>query len=129
MVAMDDNTWRTEMNARLDSRFFYSSAFARKLIAEGRYGAILFLDEPDNAESVLQAAASGAMNNLSKTLAVEWARVGIRMNQIVSKTVSGGTPEELASLAAMATYLCSDFAAYVTGACVGVNDIPIHETI
>ena len=94
----------------------------KSLIAQGLTGSILFLDLPEDAGGAVQATASGALGNLTKTLAVEWARDGIRVNTITSRVVAGGTKEELRSLGALASYLVSDFAAYVTGSLIGIDD-------
>lgn len=119
--ALDLAAWRAGMQAGLDSRFFYATELAKSLFARGLTGSILFLDLPDQGGSAVQAAASGALGNLTKTLAVEWARDGIRVNTIASRVVGGGTKEELRSLGALASYLVSDFAAYVTGSITGIG--------
>ena len=66
------------------------------------------------SSSADQAAAGGGLGNLTKTLGVEWARDGIRVNTV--QTRSSG--ETLGNLVA---YLASDYAAYVTGAVMGVD--------
>jgi NAD(P)-dependent dehydrogenase (short-subunit alcohol dehydrogenase family) len=119
---IDPRDWRAGMQAGLDSRFFYAAEFAQSLIAQGKPGSILFLDLPQEAGGAVQAAASGALSNLTKTLAVEWARDGIRVNTIASRVVDGGTKAELRALGALAAYLVSDFAAYITGSVMGVDD-------
>lgn len=119
---LDIQDWRSGLCAGLDSRFFYAAELAASLMAQETTGAILFLDLQENAGSVMQATASGGLGNLTKTLAVEWARDGIRVNTIASRIVAGGTKTELRSLGALSSYLMSDFAAYVTGAIVGVDD-------
>ena len=118
---LDLAAWRAGMQAGLDSRFFYAAELAKSLIAQGLTGSILFLDVPESAGGAVQAAASGALGNLTKTLAVEWARDGIRVNTIASRVVDGGSKEELRSLGALASYLVSDFAAYVTGSMTGIG--------
>ncbi|WP_439621182.1 SDR family oxidoreductase [Hyphomonas sp.] len=113
--------WRTGLKGGIDSRFFYATELAKSLIAQGLTGTVLFLDLPESAGGALQAATSGAVGNLTRTLAVEWARDGIRVNTIASQFVGGGTKEELRSLGALASYLVSDFAAYVTGSITGID--------
>src|SRR3546814_14968141 len=75
--------------------------------ARGQGGAILFVGAPEQALGADQAAAAGALGNLTKTLGVEWARDGIRVNSILTRE----TGDTLGHLAA---YLVSDYAAYVT---------------
>ena len=101
---LDLAAWRAGMQAGLDSRFFYAAELAK------------------DGGGTVQAAASGGLGNLTKTLAVEWARDGIRVNTIASRVVGGGTKQELRSLGALASYLVSDFAAYVTGSIMGIDD-------
>ncbi|AXE63644.1 hypothetical protein BBF93_04965 [Hyphomonas sp. CACIAM 19H1] len=119
---LDPAAWRAGLQASLDSRFFYAAELAQSLMAQGKPGTILFLDLPEEAGGAVQAAASGALCNLTKTLAVEWARDGIRVNTIASRVVAGGTKAELRSLGALAAYLVSDFAAYITGCVMGIDD-------
>lgn len=119
---LDPRAWRAGLQAGVDSGFFYAAELAQSLIAQGRPGVILFLDLPEEAGGAVRAAASGALSNLTKTLAVEWARDGIRVNTIASRVVAGGTRSQLRSLGALAAYLVSDYAAYITGCVMGVDD-------
>ena len=106
--------WRTSLDAGLDRRFLGAKDFADRCRARGQGGAILFVGAPEQAFGADQAAAAGALGNLTKTLGVEWARDGIRVNSILTRE----TGETLGNLAA---YLVSDYAAYVTGAVMGVG--------
>src|SRR3546814_12446658 len=82
--------------------------------ARGQGGAILFVGAPEQALGADQAAAAGALGNLTKTLGVEWARDGIRVNTILTHRTDETLGHPAASLA-------SDYAAYVTGAVVGIG--------
>lgn len=105
--------WRASLDAGLDRRFLGARDFAAARRASGQGGAVLFVGAPEQALGADQAAAAGALGNLTKTLGVEWARDGIRVNTILTRE----TGETLGHLAA---YLASDYAAYVTGAVMGV---------
>lgn len=105
--------WRASVDAGLDRRFLAAKAFAAARRAKGQGGALLFVGAPEQALGADQAAAAGALGNLTKTLGVEWARDGIRVNCILTRD----TGETLGNLAA---YLVSDYAAYVTGAVMGI---------
>lgn len=105
--------WRASLDAGLDRRFLGARDFADACRARGQGGAILFVGAPEQALGADQAAAAGALGNLTKTLGVEWARDGIRVNSILTRE----TGDTLGHLAA---YLVSDYAAYVTGAVMGV---------
>lgn len=106
--------WRETLDAGLDQRFLVARAFAAERREAGKGGAVLFVGAPEQALGSDQAAAAGALGNLTKTLGVEWARDGIRVNAIQ-------TLERGATLGNLAAYLVSDYAAYVTGAVLGVG--------
>jgi NAD(P)-dependent dehydrogenase (short-subunit alcohol dehydrogenase family) len=105
--------WRASLDAGLDRRFLGAKDFAASCRARGQGGVILFVGAPEQALGADQAAAAGALGNLTKTLGVEWARDGVRVNSILTHE----TGETLGHLAA---YLVSDYAAYVTGAVMGI---------
>lgn len=111
---LSHDEWRASLDAGLDRRFLGARDFAEQCRARKRGGAILFIGAPEQALGADQAAAAGALGNLTKTLGVEWARDGIRVNAILTR--EGG--ETLGHLAA---FLVSDYAAYVTGAVTGIG--------
>ena len=140
---MSVNAWRAVTQIVLDGTFFCSTEFARRRLALGGGGAILNIGAtyawtggPGAAHS---AAAKAAVTNLTMTLAVEWGGDGIRVNCLVpgvfphadmddhwgegkqanatrrASSVPLGRVGELRELGWAATYLCSPFAAYITG--------------
>lgn len=111
---MTHDEWRAAMAAGLDSRFEAAKAFNEAAREAKRGGAILFVGTPEQQAGADQAAAAGALGNLTKTLAVEWARDGVRVNTVL-------TNDEGPALGRLAAYLLSDYAAYVTGAVTGVG--------
>jgi NAD(P)-dependent dehydrogenase (short-subunit alcohol dehydrogenase family) len=106
--------WRQALDAGLDQRFLQANDFAKHCRDRGQGGVVLFIGVPEQSSGIDQAAAAGALGNLTKTLGVEWARDGIRVNTILTLR----SDETVANLAA---YLVSDYAAYVTGAVMGVD--------
>ncbi len=106
--------WRASLDAGLDRCFLGAKDFAAQCRTRGQGGAVLFVGAPEQALGADQAAAAGALGNLTKTLGVEWARDGIRVNSILTRDAG----ETLGNLVA---YLVSDYAAYVTGAVMGVG--------
>jgi NAD(P)-dependent dehydrogenase (short-subunit alcohol dehydrogenase family) len=135
--------WRAVTGIVLDGTFVCSTEFARRAMADGRSGAILNIGAtyawtggPGASPS---AAAKAAVVNLTQTLAVEWAPSGIRVNCLVpglfphddhppalaaarprseadqAKTIPAGRVGRLHELGWAATYLCSPYAAYLTG--------------
>lgn len=111
---MSHAQWRRSLDSGLDQRFLQTNEFARDCRVRGVGGAVLFIGAPEQALGADQAAAAGALGNLTKTLGIEWARDGIRVNTIL-------THANNATLGTLAAYLVSDYAAYVTGAVMGVD--------
>lgn len=106
--------WRAALDAGLDQRFLLAKEFAAGRRAAGKGGSVVFVGAPEQSLGSDHAAAAGALGNLTKTLGVEWARDGIRVN-CVQTSVDDTT------LANLVTYLASDYAAYVTGAVMGIG--------
>lgn len=139
---MSPNAWRTVVDIVLNGTYLCCRDLARRLIPSSRDGAIVnvgasyaWTGGPGFAHS---AAAKAGVKNLTETLAVEWAPYGIRVNGLVpglmphedetaaiaavpgkyegqdSRVPAGrvGYPRELAWAA---TYLCSPYAAYISG--------------
>jgi NAD(P)-dependent dehydrogenase (short-subunit alcohol dehydrogenase family) len=139
---LSPNGWRAVVGIVLDGSFLCSRAAGRQMFEQGDGGAILsviasyaWTGGPGTAHS---AAAKAGILALTRTLAVEWAEHGIRVNCIcpgptdtegagqalwpteedrarVAATVPAGrlaSPEEIAVWAAA---LCSPYADYITG--------------
>jgi NAD(P)-dependent dehydrogenase (short-subunit alcohol dehydrogenase family) len=90
---LSHDEWRAALDAGLDQRFVLARDFAAARRAVGKGGAVV---------------------NLTKTLGVEWARDGIRVNAVL-------TFDQGETLGNLVAYLASDYAAYVTGAVMGVG--------
>ena len=132
----------TVINVNLNGVFFVAQAFARYLVAQGKQGNIVntasmsgtIVNIPQGQASY-NASKAGVMH-LTKSLAVEWAPLGIRVNSIspgyIATEMTGnvredwrqiwtdmipfkrmGTPEELSGAV---IYLLSDAATYTSGA-------------
>ena len=133
--------WRAVTQIVLDGTFLMSSSLARRCQRHGEGAAILnvgasygWTGGPGAAHS---AAAKAGVMNLVQTLAVEWAPLDIRVNGIVpgpfphgdfpealhrqfdaglgSRRVPLGRVGALHEIGWAATYLCSRYAAFVTG--------------
>ena len=128
----------------LRAAFALSRAVARPLIARQRPGSVLYVGSMTSArvglrDTVAYGAAKSGLLGLMRTLAVEWAAHGVRVNTVavgfvatemtrdidgtptrqalVSRAPIGrlGTPEEIARVF---TFLASDHASFITGECV-----------
>jgi NAD(P)-dependent dehydrogenase (short-subunit alcohol dehydrogenase family) len=131
----------------LRAAFALSRAVARPLIARQRPGSVLYVGSMTSARAGLwdtaaYGAAKSGLLGLMRTLAVEWAAHGVRVNTVavgfvatemtrdidgtparqalVSRAPIGrlGTPEEIARVF---TFLASDHASFITGECVTVD--------
>ena len=141
-ASLSPNGWRAVIDIVLNGTWNCTSAVGRELIANGRPGTILnvvaayaWTGHPGTVHS---AAAKAGVLTMSKTLAVEWAPCGIRVNCISpGPTLTEGagaalwaTPEEHDSVlgsvpmgrfvepeevAGLASFLMSDRAGYITG--------------
>ncbi len=138
------NGFRAVTDLNLQGTWQMCRAFARRAIAVhsgGRIVNIVFSDVEGAPRFAHAAAARAAVVNLTKTLAMEWARAGILVNAVGPGTIdtegirqygeedSGrdvaglpvprlGTPREVALAVA---YLCSPAGGYVTGTVLVVD--------
>jgi NAD(P)-dependent dehydrogenase (short-subunit alcohol dehydrogenase family) len=137
--------WRSVIDLNLNAVFYCASAAGRRMIEAGTGGSILnviasFADR-SSAGMVHSGAARAGVAHMTRTLAREWARFGVRVNaigpQLLTEAaekaygragveyVAGATPmgrwgtEE--EIAAWFVALCSPISAYVTGAVIPVD--------
>ena len=126
---IDLDGWRATLSADIDGRFLFTAELGRRLIAAELPGSVLFLMPSSHISGGRSAgaAADGALANLVKSLAVEWARLGIRTNAIRSRACEpGGLREESVrrSLGYLSAYLSSGYGAYITGIVMGTDELP-----
>lgn len=142
---LSPNAWRTITDIILNGTAFVTLAIGKQLIEAQRGAAFLAITtiyaESGSGFVVPSASAKAGVEALSKSLAAEWSRYGMRFNVIqpgpiktkgaVSRLDPGGmfgkevieripcgrlgTVEELANLAA---FLCSDYASWINGAVI-----------
>jgi len=115
LASGDPERWREDLSLGLDAPFFWAAEFARRRVTAGEGGAVLILIESAaldaRAADPATVAAAQALSNLVKTLSVEWARDGLRVNAL-------GHGDDLESACSLGLYLLSTYGAYVTGSIV-----------
>ncbi|MDX1582629.1 MAG: SDR family oxidoreductase [Thermoanaerobaculia bacterium] len=139
---LSPNGWNAVIGIVLNGTFYCSSSFGRRMIEQGNGGAILNVIANyawTGAPGVVHSASAKAgVFAMTQTLAVEWARHGIRVNAIAPGPVhTEGASEKLFpneqiqegirqtiplrrfanldEVANAAIYLLSDYSSYVTG--------------
>ena len=119
--------WHATQSADIDGRFLAAAEFARRRFAAGRPGSILMLAPA--AGDVARLTANGAIENLVKSLAVEWARDGVRTNAIMSRTIGAdgkGAEAARAALGNLVVWLLGDYAVYVNGSIMGIDETDVQ---
>jgi len=143
--SLPDAVWRRTLDVTLTSSFYSMQAEIKHMLGRGG-GTIVNTASNSGKHGTPMlggyGAAKAAVINLTKTVAVEYARQGIRANAICPGVIdtppiaalaqSGvdfseiidapmgriGTPEEVAELAA---WLCSPRSSYVTGQAISID--------
>ena len=135
-----EETWREVLSTNLDSVFYVSKAVARHMIPRKK-GSIInicsVMSELGRSTVVPYTAAKGGVKMLTKGMAVDWGKHGIRVNGIgpgyfktelnsalvadekFSSWIAGRAPlgrwGDVEELVGAAVYLASDAASFVTG--------------
>jgi 3-oxoacyl-[acyl-carrier protein] reductase len=86
VLDMDFASWRRQLSVMLDSAFLFTSLVARRLVGEGRAGAVVNVistaghqGEPGN---IGYTTAKGGLLNMTRSAAMELAPQGIRVNSL-----------------------------------------------
>ncbi len=146
---MSPNAWKTVVDIVLNGTFYCAREFGLRRLKAGKGGAVLNVGAPYAAtggpSTAHSAAAKAGVNNLTWSLAVEWAPDNIRINTLAPgfypekdrsnhsveagssaanldaqiakrmQTIPGGRVGQARELGWLATFLCSDYANYLTG--------------
>jgi citronellol/citronellal dehydrogenase len=140
------NGWRAVLELNLSGTFQVSQAVYAASMSE-RGGAIVCITAAvDNGFPLFAhaGAARAGVANLTKSLAIEWAPAGVRVNSVApgiiftsgvrqypidhqrnladrTRSIPAGRPGTESEVAAAVTFLLSPAAAYVTGVTLGVD--------
>jgi len=144
-IELTAEDWDLDQSRNLRYAFLAAQAFARRLIETGRPGTIVFTGSVSGLQAstghAAYGAAKAALYNLVKSLAVEWAPHGIRVNCVAPGGIATPryplTPERAASskagpvplkrlgtadeIAKGALFLSSDLSTFVTGQTLSVD--------
>jgi len=144
---LSPNGFRAVTEIVLNGTFHCTREVGVRWLAAGRPGAVVSVLTPyawmGGPGIVHTAAAKGGVLNMTRTLGVEWAGRGVRVNAVApgwmlvgGTQAMAGTPESKARLLAgvpagrflepeecarAVAYLLSDDAAYVTGICLPID--------
>ena len=92
--------WDAVMASNLRGTFFLSQQFGRRLIAAGRPGDIVNIASTHGmvgaAERSTYGIAKGALIQMTRMLAIEWAEYGIRINAIAPGRLDTRSPSRAA---------------------------------
>ena len=147
LVDLTLEDWSRVMDVNLTGAFLTSQAVAREMLKQGRGGSIINIS---SMASRLAAAGAGAysaskvaINTLSRTLAVELAGAGVRVNAVLPGVIETSRMDDLGrearwenfvttltplgfagngmEVAYLCVFLCSDMGAWITGQDIGVD--------
>lgn len=144
---LDVTEWSDVLDVNLTGTFLCSQAAGRMMLRQG-WGSIINISSVHSTSGMARLAAysasKGAIDALTRTLAVEWADRGVRVNAIrpgyfetdmtqglrdhavlserlLSRVPQGRFGQATADLVPMVMFLASDASGYVTGSCLTLD--------
>lgn len=149
-IDVTEEDWNKVIDINLNGTFFAAQSFARRLLPTGRPGSAIFISSMSGQiVNIPQFQASynaskAAVTHLGKSLAVEWAKAGIRVNclepgytlsdmtrqfmdanpdlaQQWTQLIPAGRMGEPQDLVGATLFLASQDSAYVTGQSIVID--------
>jgi NAD(P)-dependent dehydrogenase (short-subunit alcohol dehydrogenase family) len=144
---VDEKDWDDILATNLTGAFCAAQAFARPLIDAGAPGSIVFIGSVNSVVGdprlVAYTASKAGLAGMAKTMALDWARYGIRVNTVapgyvatdltaglqsnerLRRSLTDRTPQnrlaEPKEIADLVVFLASDSASFITGAVYPVD--------
>jgi NAD(P)-dependent dehydrogenase (short-subunit alcohol dehydrogenase family) len=147
-LEQDPSEWAAVLNVGLNGPFYLSQAFAQAAVARGHEGSIVNISSVSSTHAMAAKAAYGvskaALDSLTRSLAMEWGPLGIRVNAVAPSHTATETVSSLAAkgiidlprltahiplgrlaepdeVADAVVFLCSDQARFITGQVLAVD--------
>lgn len=146
-LEVDENSWRQVLETNVTGTFFVSQTLARLWIGDNRKGSVVSVSSQAGTVAIEERVAYGsskaAMSHMTRILALEWGKYGIRVNavaptfiwtdltestlsrpgmeeKLTSRIPIGrlGVPEDVAPAVA---FLLSDDASLITGHIMAID--------
>ncbi|OCT15436.1 hypothetical protein A8709_15270 [Paenibacillus pectinilyticus] len=136
-IDMPWEKWKTLVQTNVKSKFLFAKEAGRHMLAAGHGNIVLLTSIAGLVASpgaAAFAASQGAVQQVTRTLGVEWARRGIRVNAVASSLPEGSfNQERMVEVAPLGRlpkpdelvdtvlYLASDASQMVTGQIIAVD--------
>lgn len=99
ITEMPSEAWQRELSVNLNGAFFMARAAARRLIAAGRPGRVVFVGSwaahAPHPSIVAYSVAKAGLRMLCRCMALEWAPHGILVNEVAPGYVDAGLSGKL----------------------------------
>lgn len=147
-ISQDPSDWAAVINVGVNGAFYLSQAFAQSLVAADGAGSIVNISSVSSTHSMptkaAYSASKAALDAVTRSLAMEWGPLAIRVNGVAPSHTATETVTRLADAGIIAVdriaariplgrlaepseiadavlFLCSDKARFITGQVLAVD--------